>query len=64
MQSEHCVRATSLSALRRGHPVTLVRDAHTTYDGEVPARTISDRVERELDAAGVSVVDRKDLTFP
>jgi nicotinamidase-related amidase len=63
MQSEHCVRATSLSALRRGHPVTLVRDAHATYDGEVPARTVSERVERELAAAGVSIVDRKDLTF-
>src|SRR5574341_618770 len=58
MQSEYCVRATSLAALGRGHPVTLVRGAHATYDGQVRSLTISERVEGELDAAGVSIVDR------
>lgn len=64
MQSEYCVRETSLSALRRGHRVTLVRGAHATYDGDAPAGTIARRIEEELGAAGVSVVDREDLAFP
>ena len=48
----------------RGHQVTLVRAAHATYDGDVPAETTSHRIEEELGAAGVSVLDRVDLTFP
>jgi nicotinamidase-related amidase len=64
MQSEYCVRETSLSALRRGCQVTLVRAAHATYDGDVPAETTSHRIEVELGAAGVSVLDRVDVTFP
>jgi nicotinamidase-related amidase len=63
MQSEYCVRETSLAALRRGHRVLLVRGAHATYDDELPAQTISGRIEQELSAAGVSVVDREDLSF-
>ncbi|KAA2253921.1 isochorismatase family protein [Solihabitans fulvus] len=63
MQSEYCIRATSLAALGRGHRVTLVRDGHATYaDGE-PAEAISGRVEDELRAAGVSVLDSADITF-
>jgi nicotinamidase-related amidase len=63
MQSEYCVRETSLSALRRGHQVTLVRGAHATYDGDLPAAAISRRVEEELAAAGASLVDREQVTF-
>jgi nicotinamidase-related amidase len=63
MQSDFCIRETSLAALRRGHQVTLVSGAHATYDGEAPAATISERVERELDAAGASIVDRDGLSF-
>ncbi len=63
MQSELCVRETSLSALRRGHRVTLVRGAHATYDGKDPADTTSRRIEEELATAGVSVVDRDDVAF-
>jgi nicotinamidase-related amidase len=58
MQSEYCIRETSLSALRRGHRVMLVHGAHATYDDEVPAATTARRIEEELGAAGVSVVDR------
>ncbi|MGA9531688.1 MAG: cysteine hydrolase family protein [Anaerolineales bacterium] len=32
MQTEMCVRSTCLSALDRGFDVTLVEDAHTTFD--------------------------------
>jgi nicotinamidase-related amidase len=63
MQSEFCILATSLSALRRGHPVVLVRGAHTTYDGKVPAGEMSQAIEAELAAAGVSVLDPDDLPF-
>ena len=34
MQTEMCVRSTSLSAIDRGFDVTLVEDAHTTFDFE------------------------------
>ena len=37
MQSDYCVRVTTLEALRRGHPVTLVHGAHATYDDGKPA---------------------------
>jgi hypothetical protein len=38
--------------------VSLVRDAHATYDDELPASETSRQVEEELEAAGVSVVWR------
>lgn len=63
MQSEHCVRATSLAALSQGHSVALVRGAHATYDGKIPASTMASRVEQELAAAGVAVVDPSELSF-
>jgi nicotinamidase-related amidase len=63
MQSEYCVRQTSLAALRRGYPVVLARGAHATYDGTVPARATSQAVEAELGAAGVSVVDPAAVRF-
>jgi nicotinamidase-related amidase len=63
MQSEYCVRATSLGALERGYPVTLVRGAHATYDGRRLADAISRRAEEELAAAGATVVDLVELAF-
>jgi nicotinamidase-related amidase len=58
MQSEFCVRETSLAALGRGHQVTLVRGAHATYDDGV-----AESVEAELTAAGVTVADPVGVTF-
>lgn len=63
MQSEYCVRSTTLRALREGHPVTLVRGGHATYDGDEPAATTSHRVELELAAAGAHVADPADVRF-
>ncbi len=63
MQSEYCVGATALSAQRRGHHVTLVRGAHATYDGELPAAVVARQVEAGLRAAGVAVLERQAVTF-
>jgi nicotinamidase-related amidase len=63
MQSEYCIRATALAALDRGHPVTLVRGAHATYDGDLPARQVSQRVEAELSDAGVALANPDGLPF-
>lgn len=57
MQSEFCVRATALSAQDKGFPVFVVRGAHATYDGDSPADQVSREVEKELDGAGVSIVE-------
>jgi nicotinamidase-related amidase len=63
MQSDFCVQATCLAALRRGREVTLVRDAHATYDDEVHAAEAARRVEDELRAAGVMVIGSEDVRF-
>lgn len=55
MQSNYCVRATSLAAIGRGHAVTVVSGAHATYDEDKPAAEISRDVEDELRAAGVTI---------
>lgn len=61
MQSDYCVRGTSLSALRRGHVVRLVRGAHGTYDGETAPQETAARVEAELRNAGVQIIDPQQL---
>ena len=33
LQSDYCIRETTLGALERGYAVTLVSDAHSTVDG-------------------------------
>ncbi|SDC30262.1 isochorismatase family protein [Actinokineospora iranica] len=63
MQSEHCVRATTLGALGRGYSVTLAAGAHATYDGATTAAAISREVERELASAGAHVVRHSEVTF-
>lgn len=40
MQTEYCVDTTCRAAFERGFEVTLVRDAHTTVDGVIPAKSI------------------------
>jgi nicotinamidase-related amidase len=34
LQSDHCVKKTTLGALARGYEVTLVADGHSTYDSD------------------------------
>ncbi|MET9341753.1 cysteine hydrolase family protein [Nonomuraea sp. NPDC003804] len=63
MQSEYCVRETSLTALALGHEVTLVSDAHATYDADRPAGEIAAEVERELAASGARIARVDEITF-
>jgi hypothetical protein len=44
-------------------PLLLVRGAPATYDASAPAQATSRRIEDELAAAGVSLLDREDGTF-
>ena len=64
LQSEYCVRETSLAALKRGLGVVLVRGAHATYgDGERTAAEIAAATEAELAQAGARILDADDVTF-
>ncbi len=50
LQSEYCIRETTLGALGRGFEVTLVSDGHSTYaGGGRTAEAISAAVNAELD---------------
>ncbi len=37
MQSDECINATVRGAVALGYPVTLISDAHSTIDGDLPA---------------------------
>ena len=64
MQSEYCVRETSLAALQRGLAVSLVRGAHATYGhGKRTAAEIAAATEDELAQAGARILDAGDVTF-
>jgi nicotinamidase-related amidase len=63
MQSEYCVRSTTLAALSRNHLVTLVHGAHATYPADRPATEISTAVEAELSKAGATIADPAELSF-
>jgi len=51
--SNWCIRATAYGALERGYDLTLVKDAHTTRDMELPggARVEAARIVDELNIA-------------
>jgi nicotinamidase-related amidase len=63
LQSEYCVRSTVLGALRRHHPVTLIRGAHSTYADGRPAADISAEVEAEVVQAGATIRTLAELSF-
>jgi nicotinamidase-related amidase len=61
--SEMCVSATVRGALARGLHVTLVRDAHATYDlEEIPAAVVA-RVAQHALGDDVEVLDAAAVTF-
>ncbi|KAJ7618070.1 Isochorismatase-like protein [Roridomyces roridus] len=69
LQSDFSVRATCSAALGRGNSVLMIRGAHGTYDrlevlyggGVTPAARIEAEIEGELEEAGVSLLEMKDL---
>ncbi|HYS40397.1 MAG TPA: isochorismatase family protein [Pseudonocardiaceae bacterium] len=63
MQSEYCVRSTTLGALSRNHPVTVVHGAHATYPADRAATQISTEIEAELSKAGAIVLDLDTVRF-
>lgn len=62
-QSEHCVQATAVGALERGFDVVVPAGAHATYDDDAPAAAIVERVELDLAAAGVEIVELDEVRF-
>ena len=63
LQSEHCVQATAIGAAERGFDVVVPAGAHATYDDDAPAAEIVERVELDLAAAGVEVVELDEVRF-
>ena len=50
LQSDFCIRETTLGALDRGFEVTLISNGHSTYDaGDIPAAEVTATVNAELD---------------
>ncbi len=63
LQSEWCIRESTLGALAAGHAVTLVSDGHSTYDGKTrTAGETSAAVNAEL-AARVTLVPADQVAF-
>jgi len=63
LQSEFCIRATTLGALAKGYEVTLVSDGHSTYDGRsLEAAEITASVNEEL-SARVTLLPAQLVTF-
>jgi nicotinamidase-related amidase len=54
-QSENCVHATTVDALKRGYRVSLVSDAHTTDDGTVVASINGKFVESSARGEAIEV---------
>ena len=64
LQSDLCIDATCRAALALGYAVTLVADAHSTYDSsKETAPEISARINRELTSL-VDVIPMKALSLP
>ena len=63
MQTDWCIRATTLAALQRGHRVTLAAGAHSTLPADRTVPAIITAVEQELAKAGAEVVPAGSITF-
>jgi nicotinamidase-related amidase len=63
LQSDYCIRETTLGALELGYDVTLASDGHSTYDGKGrKARAITAAVNEEL-GARVTQVPADEISF-
>lgn len=59
--SQGCIRATSLGGLELGLRVFLVKGGHSNYNQDAPK--VIEKVENELESAGVHLVDPGELAF-
>jgi nicotinamidase-related amidase len=59
--SQGCVRATSLGGLEQGLRVFLIKGGHSNYNTD--AAGVIDKVETDLAAAGVNLVDAGEIAF-
>jgi nicotinamidase-related amidase len=63
MQTDYCINATCRRAFELGYEVTLVQDAHSTYDSrEFTASQIITRYNNEL-REKINLKEAKDITF-
>jgi nicotinamidase-related amidase len=64
LQSDYCIRETTLGALQLGYTVTLASDGHSTYDGKNrKASAISAAVNEEL-SSRATLAPAGQITFP
>jgi nicotinamidase-related amidase len=59
--TQGCIQATSLGGLEEGHQVFLIKGGHSNYNKDAPA--VIERYERELESAGVEVIEPGELAF-
>jgi nicotinamidase-related amidase len=59
--TQGCVRATSLGGVDLGYHMFLVRGAHSNYNKDAPQ--VIEKVEDELEKAGVRLVNVDELAF-
>ncbi len=59
--SQGCIRATSLGGLQQGLQVFLIKGGHSNYNKDAPE--VMNRIETELETAGVNLVDPGELAF-
>lgn len=63
LQSNYCIRATTLGALEHGYAVTVVSDGHSTIeDGVTPAAEVSAAINAEL-GDRVTLLPADDVRF-
>ena len=62
-QTEYCVNATARAALTKGYRVSVVADAHGTFDGDQPAADIIAAQNRDHADLGIAVVALADLNL-
>jgi nicotinamidase-related amidase len=64
LQTEYCVGATSLAARTLGYEVTVVTDAHSTFNGPVvPAEGMIEHCYRIFGERGVHMKPARELQF-
>lgn len=64
MQTEHCVDTAVRAAFERGYRVTLVGDAHTTFDnGVIPAAAIVAHHNKTLSGSFAAVLPASSVRF-